>query len=393
MHVWGMVTDEVVHLGGLIDGGSDRLTDIGTSVLGQARREDIWRGVDADRFRNAAREVRDLLNDVAEQLEQQARVLEEHVMEQDAASARDNLLADPATPSEGGGGTEMQSGVVMDLTGGAPAPTAGGAEPDQGQPRENRGDDGDAPPANLPADEEAARREWDAMHPDGPTWDEMMAQYREGAPDRPDFEWDDDFPFESKKGEETLGDRASWARWEAMLRGGQAARPGLDDALAFYAHYRSAEGTPMEFDYEEAYIEDESVRANVDAQIRQSQYAAQAMAAEGRDDFSFTGPSAGESYYPTTENWQKTIGGYQQWSSGDVTVDDQGNARMVVTVHAEDRYNFNANNQDIATSEPDDANGRFSELGWAQGFDSSGEVVRVVEWNVNSPDQVTVTTP
>ena len=231
------------------------------------------------------------------------------------------------------------------------------------------------------------------MHPDGPTWDEMMAQYREGAPDRPDFEWDDDFPFESKKGEETLGNRASWARWEAMLRGGQAARPGLDDALAFYAHYRSAEGTPMEFDYEEAYIEDESVRANVDAQIRQSQYAAQAMAAEGRDDFSFTGPSAGESYYPTTENWQKTIGGYQQWSSGDVTVDDQGNARMVVTVHAEDRYNFNANNQDIATSEPDDANGRFSELGWAQGFDSSGEVVRVVEWNVNSPDQVTVTTP
>ncbi|WP_166649479.1 hypothetical protein [Brachybacterium sp. AG952] len=43
-----MVTDEVVHLGGLIDGGSDRLTDIGTSVLGQACREDIWRGVDAD---------------------------------------------------------------------------------------------------------------------------------------------------------------------------------------------------------------------------------------------------------------------------------------------------------------------------------------------------------
>ena len=76
MHMWGMVTDEVVHLGGLIDGGSDRLTDIGKSVLGQACREDIWRGVDADRFRNAAREVRDLLNDVAEQLEQQARVLD-----------------------------------------------------------------------------------------------------------------------------------------------------------------------------------------------------------------------------------------------------------------------------------------------------------------------------
>lgn len=117
------------------------------------------------------------------------------------------------------------------------------------------------------------------------------------------------------------------------------------------------------------------------------------MVAEGRDRFSFTGPSAGESYYPGTENWQKTIGGYQQWSSGDVTVDDQGNARMVVTVHAEDHDNFNANNQDIATSEPDDANGRFSELGWAQGFDAGGEIVRVVEWNVDSPDQVTVTTP
>ena len=66
---------------------------------------------------------------------------------------------------------------------------------------------------------------------------------------------------------------------------------------------------------------------------------------------------------------------------------------MVVTVHVEDQYNFNAGQSDIASGAPDSANGRFSELGWAQGFNVTGEVQRVVEWDVDDPDDVTISAP
>lgn len=74
-------------------------------------------------------------------------------------------------------------------------------------------------------------------------------------------------------------------------------------------------------------------------------------------------------------------------------MDESSRARMVITVHAEDRYNVNAGQADIATGEPDSANGRFAELGWAQGFHVTGDVQRVVEWDVDDPDDVTVSAP
>jgi hypothetical protein len=57
---------------------------------------------------------------------------------------------------------------------------------------------------------------------------------------------------------------------------------------------------------------------------------------------------------------------------------------MEVTVHAEDRYNFNRGDEDIATKAPDDENGRFAELGWAKSFDVNGSVTRTVTWELGS---------
>jgi hypothetical protein len=102
----------------------------------------------------------------------------------------------------------------------------------------------------------------------------------------------------------------------------------------------------------------------------------------GRTSFSITG-DAGQAAYPKTENWQKTLGGYTTWGSGNVRI--EGNtAIMEVTVHAEDRYNFNRGQSDIATKTPDDENGRFAELGWAKSFDVSGTITRTVTWELGS---------
>lgn len=42
----------------------------------------------------------------------------------------------------------------------------------------------------------------------------------------------------------------------------------------------------------------------------------------------------------------------------------------------------NAGAGDIATKVKDDENGRFEELGWARGFDTSGTVTRTCMWKV-----------
>ena len=163
-------------------------------------------------------------------------------------------------------------------------------------------------------------------------------------------------------------------------------RPDLDDSTQMYAHYTGNKGTPIEFDYEEAYKEDAGIRAAVDVEIRKAQQGADQFAQAGHTNFQMTGEARATTLaeYPKTENWQKTIGGYQVWSSANVTVN--GNVvTMTVTVHAEDHYNFNPGQTDIASGAPDDANGRFTEIGWAKPFDSHGQITRTVTWTLSDP--------
>ncbi len=212
-------------------------------------------------------------------------------------------------------------------------------------------------------------------------------QYVIGPPTRPEIEWDEDFEYASDD-DPTWDDRTSWLEWSAK---GEATRfhPGLQDAGAIYRHYLGNSGEDYEFDYRSAYENDASVAANVDAEVAAAQAGAERLIAQGSTDFSMTGDASQAPHYPETENWQKTIGGYQQWSSSEVTVDgDQ--ATMVVTVHAEDHYNFNAGQSDIASGTPDDVNGRFTELGWAQPFDSTGSVRLTVTWTVGDAGSAVV---
>lgn len=203
----------------------------------------------------------------------------------------------------------------------------------------------------------------------------------------PPFMYDNDFPYDPDASA-SLGDHWDWQVWQAKLHGAQLSRADLDDALALYAHYTDATGTPMGIDYEEAYREDPEIRSAVDAEIGNTSRAVDQLAREnGLAAFSVTGDAASNSVlagYPPTENWQKTLGGHNVWSNADVRIDgDQ--VTMDVTVNADDRYNFNAGEQDIATGTPDEANGRFAELGWAKEFDVHGEVHRTITWTLGQP--------
>lgn len=102
-------------------------------------------------------------------------------------------------------------------------------------------------------------------------------------------------------------------------------------------------------------------------------------AQSGLDEFSFSGELHKNSEYPVTENWQKTLGGFNTWSHGDVTYKD-GEYRMTVTVNVLDRYNFNKGQQDIASGTSDDVNGRFEALGWAKSFNTKGQMTFEVSW-------------
>lgn len=201
-----------------------------------------------------------------------------------------------------------------------------------------------------------------------------------GPPTQPTFSYDEDFDWNSK--EPSWQDYVNAAKWKAKLEGGRALRADLDDATAAYARYWENSGEPLRIDFAEAYAEDSTIRSGVDAEVTRARLAAQELIGKGGREFSMQGaPSAGNSQ---EENWLKTLGAFNQWS--DATVSVKGDqVTMVVTVHAEDRYNFNRGMADVHTGAPDSDNGRFQELGWAKSFMTSGELTRTVTWSLGDP--------
>ena len=216
-----------------------------------------------------------------------------------------------------------------------------------------------------------------------PTQRTADGHFRIGPPDEPEIEFDEDFVYDSV--DAGWRDHLAKAEWLAKLRGAQIAGY-LPDGMAMYDHYWSNTGEPKAWDFEKAYRDDSGMRAGVDAEIARAARGAEELIRDGNTDFSMTGTASvvsGE-HYPTTENWQKAVGGYQTWSHSDVRV--EGNTvTMEVTVEGEDRYNFNRGEEDIGTGTSDEENGRFTEIGWARPFDTHGELTRTITWELGSP--------
>lgn len=217
--------------------------------------------------------------------------------------------------------------------------------------------------------------------PDDPNAPVSSNGYQIGPPRPPELSWDEDYVYASQQ--PTAGDRWDYAQWRLK---GEAAQLVWDDGAQMYLHYLGNSGEDLHYDLAEGYREDEGVAAVVNREIsRAAQGIDELVASSGQTQFQVTGPASSSApHYPVTENWQKAIGGHQQWSSADVTVEN-GVVTMEITVHAEDRYNFNRGQADIGSGTPDDVNGRFTEVGLAQPFNSHGTMTQTVTWPVGQP--------
>ena len=125
------------------------------------------------------------------------------------------------------------------------------------------------------------------------------------------------------------------------------------------------------------------ILAAVDTEIRAAVDAASGL---GAGTSAQTFPIVGTvwSGRTATENWNKTLGMYLLWGTADVRLDGT-RVTVTVTVHVLDRYNFNREGLDLATAIPDEANGRFEQLGWARGFDVTGSLTRTFTAEIGSP--------
>ncbi len=202
-----------------------------------------------------------------------------------------------------------------------------------------------------------------------------------------------------------LSDYLELAQWYSMLEFAEAFRPDLSDATAAYRHFLEGEGKPRRFSYERYVNNDESGRTTLRNAILEAQDAAinlwQNHGQPGK--FEFTGPEipCGLQYtvkntslypyclasfpYPATENWQKTIGAHKIWLSGTVRVEIEPKTSeplftMNFLLHAEDQYNFNPQDADIATGISDSANGNLVVVGFAHGYRHTAQLMRTFSW-------------
>lgn len=232
-----------------------------------------------------------------------------------------------------------------------------------------------------------------------------------GAPSRPDITHDngglqdpndDTSPVPIPKEAPTLADYEALAKWSAMLKGAELLRPDLADACAAYRHYLEGAGRVRKFDLNRLLENDPTGAEVLGVMIQDAQRAAfatyermialQPELASKTVTFSITSSAArvGDDAFPDfpqpeTENWLKTVGGYSVWASATITIaptPDGPRATMQLTLHAEDRYNFDPGKQDIHTGIQDAENARLEKVGLTTQFVHVGEATRDVEWKL-----------
>lgn len=253
-----------------------------------------------------------------------------------------------------------------------------------------------------------------------PTHGTTSAKYQVGPPRRPPIQHDNGFlqnpkdpkdPNPIATREPSMSDRLAEAKWAVKLEAARHLRPDLKDATDAYSHFLSGNGKDRTFDYERFVTQDESGKKVLKSATQDTQKAAEAQYAAmiAKDPslagkpvtFQITGGpigvggNDGKFPYPKTENWQKAIGGHSIWNSATVTVTPPSTPggkpsfSMDMTVHAEDRYNFNPNQKDIATGIPDSDNGRFEQTGLAHQYTQTGSVQRKVSWSQGDIENAT----
>jgi hypothetical protein len=246
------------------------------------------------------------------------------------------------------------------------------------------------------------------------------ATYEVGPPKRPTIKHDNGFlqnpldkndPVPIPTREPTMEERLYYAGQLAQAEGANAlsyipfsdmadSRLGLDNGLAGYRHFLTGGGEDFVFDYE-SYLEDDPAGQRFKEDIKND---VKSATNEIYDDLSVDLPDTpnasvtfqmhggqpkGGPPYPDTEDWQKAIGGHSVWSNSEITLTRQRDGTILatakITLEAEDRYNFNPGQNDIATNVPDDERGVLEETGLAHQFTQRGTAVFETSWTIGTP--------
>ena len=242
-----------------------------------------------------------------------------------------------------------------------------------------------------------------------------VATYDLGPPIRPPIYHDSGFLGELPPRPPTTADRVKYAEWGALLEAAEAAQGvpliphnDLADALAAYRHFLYGKGTDRTFSYERYVANDLSGKLTLENAILDFRRGVESLASarpvgapsamqvtSGPIPCGSKDPDLRRLFpYPATENWQKAIGSHVIWLSGAVTVGSSAGQPTFVgmmTLHAEDRYNFNPRAHDIATGIPDSANGVFEVTGLAKQYMNYATLQRNLRWSGSTAESPEVT--
>jgi len=249
-----------------------------------------------------------------------------------------------------------------------------------------------------------------------------IAQYTLGQPRKPsNIDHSRPSPDQYRLHPAAASDYAQLAKWKVYLEGVKHAQGvpyaphnNIPEGIAAYEHYLYGNGADRWFSYEKYVRQDAAGQQTLRSAIRDASSGAEklyfenfyekqraAQAAGRKADpvrYSFTGSGLGAGNignavmnerfpYPETEDWQKTIGSHFIWLSGNVTVTLDSNGKpefeLDLTLHAEDKYQYVSNLQDIASLIKDDENVRLETAGLAKPYMHYSYLTRTVKWAAN----------
>jgi hypothetical protein len=259
--------------------------------------------------------------------------------------------------------------------------------------------------------------------------------YRIGSPTRPNIRHDNGFlqnpnnpndptPMAtvppSQADRDYYNDQLNQVRWAQRIdnfnipfRDEDDTARRLEDGIEAYRHFLEGNGADRTFSYDEFVSEDASGQTVLNNAIADTQRGAEQLYNQmiARDPslagkpitFDITSGAitvgGSDAYpYPATENWQKAIGGHPIWNSATVTVTPPSQPggkptfSMNYTLHAEDRYNFNPGQADIATGVPDATRGKLEQTGLAHQYTQYATLNRDVSWTQGNISTTTRTT-
>lgn len=230
---------------------------------------------------------------------------------------------------------------------------------------------------------------------------DRSGKYRIGSPSRPLIMHDNGHLDLHNSRDPTFGDRTRLAKWITKLEASEllcTARSGkrletcnnedLSDANAAYRHFLFGNGADRKVDYER-FLKNDPSAFDLIKNLTSDFKAHIEIIGMDRIKFSVTSDAytigrGGIAPYPATANWQKTLGAHFLWVSANIVVSvDSLSAicyRADMTIHAEDRYNFNPGATDIATGIPDSENGVFEITGLAHQYTQYAKISRNFAW-------------